>query len=111
MLMIAVLALSVSADRKLDYLVKKNKYQKAIQYIEKKYPSESRTIEMWSLLGEMSEGTGLSEKAMGCYLAIIRTEPRNEMALSSLVRLYMRMKMYPNAYTMVKITLRMSVFL
>lgn len=102
MLMIAVLALSVSADRKLDYLVKKNKYQKAIQYIEKKYPSESRTIEMWSLLGEMSEGTGLSEKAMGCYLAIIRTEPRNEMALSSLVRLYMRMKMYPNAYTMVK---------
>lgn len=36
MVMILVLGLSVSADRKLDNLVRKHKYQKAVQYIEKK---------------------------------------------------------------------------
>lgn len=102
MVMILMLGLSVSADRKLDNLVKKHKYQKAVQYIEKKYPPESRTLDVWTKLGDMSEGLGMSEKAMGCYLAIIGKDVNNVEALTSLVRLYNRMKFYPNAYVMVR---------
>jgi tetratricopeptide (TPR) repeat protein len=97
-----MLALSAYADNKLDRLVKKHKYQKAVQYIEKKYPPETRDVEMWYKLGDMSEGIGMSEKAMGCYLAVISKNSNDVQALMSLVRLYNRMHQYQSAYVMVR---------
>lgn len=107
--LILLLALSVYADSKLDWLVKRNKYQKAVQYIEKKYPSETRSIEMWTKLGDISEGIGMSEKAMGCYLAVISKNTNDVQALTSLVRIYNRMTQYQGAYVMVKKLLQIKV--
>jgi tetratricopeptide (TPR) repeat protein len=101
-LIMLMMALPASADRKLDRLIKKHKYQKAFTYIEKKFPPEKRDIDVWLKAGTISEGLGKSEKALGCYLAVVRKDINNEEALRSLVRLYSRMKYYPNAYTMVK---------
>ena len=100
--LMTLLVLPAYADKKLDRLIHRHKYQKAIQYIDKKYPTDSRSAELWLQVGEISEGLGMSEKALGCYLAVIRKETRNEAALLSLTKLYSRMNLYPNAYTMVK---------
>jgi tetratricopeptide (TPR) repeat protein len=97
-----ILVLSANADKKLDQFIHQHKYQKALLYIDKRYPPDDRSIELWLKAGEISEGLGMSEKALGCYLAVIRKETRNESALWSLSLLYNRMGLYPNAYTMVR---------
>ena len=102
LLVMLMMALPAAADRKLDGLIKKHRYQKAFKYIEKKFPPEKRNLDTWIKAGTISEGLGKSEKALGCYLAIVRKDQKNVEALRSLVRLYSRMEYYPNAYTMVR---------
>lgn len=105
--LIILITFSCSANWKLNRLRKKGEYKKAVQYIEKKFPPETRTIKYWLELADISEGLGMSEKAIGCYLTVLQKEENNKESLRSLIRIYSRMEEYDKAYKRVEKLLKL----
>ena len=102
---LVVFALSSSAalnDYKLDRFMQEKQFQKALEYIDKKYPQEERSLDIWLKMGEINEFLGLKEKAIGCYVTVLKIHPSNLDALKSIIDIYNSLEFYSNAYVMAK---------
>jgi len=89
-------------DYKLDRFMQDKQFQKALEYIDKKYPQEERSLDVWLKMGEINEFLGLKEKAIGCYVTVLKIHPSNLDALKSIIGIYNRLEFYSNAYVMAK---------
>jgi tetratricopeptide (TPR) repeat protein len=81
-------AYSVAPDRELDRLLSKQKYSQAAEYIEKNYPADQRTGDLWVKAGFICENLNMKEKAMSCYLSACKLDNNDYHALMPLGRLY-----------------------
>jgi tetratricopeptide (TPR) repeat protein len=100
---ILLISLSVySADRALEKLILKQKYQQASSYLEKKYPAEQRDEELWVKAGLICEKSGMKEKALSCYLSAYKLNNNDYSALMALGQLYNELNFSSNAYVMLQ---------
>jgi tetratricopeptide (TPR) repeat protein len=85
------------ADKKLDNLIAKKDFEKAIKYIETEF-KDSKDEEVLYYLGYANEKLGFNEKAIASYLTIQRTQPNNRLVLSGLARTYCTMGLCERSY-------------
>lgn len=100
LLMILAMILNISADEKLKKLVDEKKYEKAILYGEKLEP-ESKTAEVWLMLGEAyenhKENPDALKKAAECYNSALKSNPSHPGALLAHGNLELKAKNYKGA--------------
>lgn len=108
MLIACLLFATANGDGRFDRYIRKGKLEKALKYVDRKYPQDERTTEMWFKVAKLSEQLKLNEKAIGCYLAILVDEPKNYEILSSIARLYYKIEKYPNALVMARRALELK---
>ena len=90
------------ADDTFNRLIESKKYSEAVEYAEKKLPSESRTVDVWLKLGKANEELGLPEKALASYLVGSRLDVKNDEAFCGVARVYNTMGRPDNALTYAK---------
>lgn len=100
--LILLITLTVYADKRLDRYVERGRYQKALRYIDRKYPPQERDLDIWLKAGSLNQRLEMPEKALGCYIAILRKDPQNFQALLSISGIYRKLHRGLNAYTMIK---------
>lgn len=90
----------INADSTFEKLLKKGKYQDAIDYADEKLPTADRDAKLWNRIGEAYVHVGNNEKALACYLVSWRMKPENYEALLGVASTYNIMKQYDNAVEM-----------
>jgi len=98
-ILIALAALTAFADDTFNRLIQSKKFSEAVEYADKKIPSESRTVDVWIKLGKANEEMGLPEKALASYLVGSRIDVKNDEALCGVARVYNAMGRPDNALT------------
>jgi tetratricopeptide (TPR) repeat protein len=103
----SLLALYLSAypvvpDKELDRLMSKQRYQQAAEYVEKKYPADQRTGDIWVKTGVICENLNMKEKALSCYLSAYKLNNNDYTASLPLGRLYNELGFYSIAYISLK---------
>lgn len=100
--MLFVLVVVSRAD-KYDKYMAKERYKKAVEYIEKKNNKpEDRTPETWYKIGYASEKLEMSEKALSCYLSANRMSEMYYEPIIGAVRMYNKIGHYTSSYIMSK---------
>jgi tetratricopeptide (TPR) repeat protein len=91
-----------AADATFDNLISTGKYRDAIDYADQKIPAASRTADIWVKLAEANEKTGLTEKALACYMVSWRMNPNDYASLLGSARIYNQLNQPDNAMNMAK---------
>lgn len=97
LIILMVVIVAVYAD-KYDKYMAKERYKKALVYIEKKKPKD-RTVEVWYKIGYASEKLEMYEKALSCYLTANKMS--NEKYYESMIgsaRMYNKLSHWTSAY-------------
>lgn len=101
MIMIFAFVVVSKAD-KYDKYIAKERYKKALEYIEKKVKQDDRTPEIWYKVGYASEKSELYEKALSCYLAANRMSEIYYDPIIGAVRMYNKLGHFTSSYIMSK---------
>ncbi|HAJ78314.1 MAG TPA: hypothetical protein DCO75_00960, partial [Fibrobacteres bacterium] len=99
---IILLGTAIYSDDTFNRLLQSKKYSEAIDYADKKMPSESRTVDIWVKLGNANEELNMLEKALACYLVGARIEAKSHDSYAGVARVYNKMKRPENALTYAK---------
>lgn len=95
-------ATTVVADAMLDKLVAGGQWKEAIEYADNSIPAPSRNADVWVKLGAANENSGLTEKALACYLVAWRLEAGSYGALIGAAKIYNKLQQPDQALTMAK---------
>jgi len=101
-IIVCVSGITAYSDDTFNRLIQSKKYSDAIDYADKKMPSESRTVDVWLKLGLANEELGLPEKALAGYLVGSRIDVKSDEANCGVARVYNKMGRPENALTYAK---------
>ena len=85
------------SDETFDKLMEAKNYAEALTYAEKKIPTTSRDAATWVKIGRANLETGLTEKALACYLVATRMDAKNYEALLGTAKVYNSLNQAANA--------------
>ncbi len=87
-------------DETFDKLFQSGKYKEAIDYADQKIPAADRDADMWVKIAKANEKTGLTEKALACYMVSWRMNPKHYESLLGAARIYNKLDQPENAMNM-----------
>jgi tetratricopeptide (TPR) repeat protein len=85
------------SDESFDKLMEAKNYSEALNYAEKKIPTTARDASTWVKIGRANLETGLTEKALACYLVATRMDAKNYEALLGTAKVYNSLNQAVNA--------------
>jgi tetratricopeptide (TPR) repeat protein len=99
---VALFAVPVVSDDQFNRLLQAKKYQEAINYADENIPPGSRTVDIWTKVGQADEELGLFEKALASYIVGTRIDTKNYNAFTGIARVYNTMNRPENALSYAK---------
>jgi len=94
------LVFPVLPDATLDKLISEGKYEQAIQHADSNIPTASRDADIWVKIGQAYEATGLTEKALACFVVSWRMNPNHYGSLIGAAKIYNKMKNFEKGLEM-----------
>lgn len=98
LILVGLMASPCLSDKKFETLIAKKAYEKALKYIDTEYRGE-RDADIIYNIGYANEQLGNTEKAIASYITVDRMKPNNCLILSSIARVYCKMKLCERAYS------------
>ncbi|HUI91430.1 MAG TPA: tetratricopeptide repeat protein [Chitinivibrionales bacterium] len=96
------------SDEQFDKLIEAKKYTEALAYAEKNIPTTARDAATWVKVGRANLETGLTEKALACYLVATRMDAKNYEAYLGIAKVYNSLNQPAQAAPMAKKALEVN---